>query len=250
MSNYTTGELAKRCGVSVRTVQYYDTRGLLPPSQLSEGGRRLYSEDDLRKLQLICFLRSVDLPISTISRLFSEPDPGSIVSLLLEQQARSLRAELQERQDKLQTLERLQRELKTLDHFSVESIGDIAYQMEHRKKLRKVRRVILSVGILMELIEVATAILWIRSGIWQPFAIGMVPVVLLGVWVSRYYLKNVAYICPRCHAVFRPGGKEAFFAPHTPTTRRLTCPHCGRKGFCVETGAPPEPPAKGSATGR
>ena len=50
MSMYTTGELAKLCGVTVRTVQYYDSRSILLPSRLSEGGRRLYSEDDLRKL--------------------------------------------------------------------------------------------------------------------------------------------------------------------------------------------------------
>ena len=50
MSKYTTGELAKRCGVTVRTVQYYDTRGILVPSELSEGGRRLYSEEDLKRI--------------------------------------------------------------------------------------------------------------------------------------------------------------------------------------------------------
>ncbi len=47
MSRYTTGEIAKLCGVSVRTVQYYDSRNILSPSELSEGGRRLYSEADL-----------------------------------------------------------------------------------------------------------------------------------------------------------------------------------------------------------
>ena len=41
MSKYTTGEIAKLCGVSVRTVQYYDSRNILIPSELSEGGRRL-----------------------------------------------------------------------------------------------------------------------------------------------------------------------------------------------------------------
>lgn len=54
MSKYTTGEIAKLCGVSVRTVQYYDTRGVLMPSELSEGGRRLYfgSKEVLRGLDL------------------------------------------------------------------------------------------------------------------------------------------------------------------------------------------------------
>ena len=59
MSKYTTGELAKLCSVTVRTAQYYDTRGILIPSELSEGGRRLYSEDDLRCMKIICFLRVV-----------------------------------------------------------------------------------------------------------------------------------------------------------------------------------------------
>ena len=59
MSKYTTGEIAKLCGVSVRTVQYYDERGILIPSELSEGGRRLYSEDDYKKLKIICYLKVI-----------------------------------------------------------------------------------------------------------------------------------------------------------------------------------------------
>lgn len=39
---YTTGEMAKLAGVSIRTVQYYDKRGILIPSDLTEGGRRRY----------------------------------------------------------------------------------------------------------------------------------------------------------------------------------------------------------------
>lgn len=62
MSKYTTGELAKLCGVTVRTVQYYDTRDILSPSELSEGGRRLYTDDDLRQLRIICFLRDMGYP--------------------------------------------------------------------------------------------------------------------------------------------------------------------------------------------
>ena len=59
MSKYTTGEIAKLCGVTVRTVQYYDSRNILVPSELSEGGRRLYSEADVQKLRVICFLRNI-----------------------------------------------------------------------------------------------------------------------------------------------------------------------------------------------
>ena len=59
MSKYTTGEIAKLCGVSVRTVQYYDSRNILIPSELSEGGRRLYSEQDLKRALVNYFLKII-----------------------------------------------------------------------------------------------------------------------------------------------------------------------------------------------
>ena len=86
MSKYTTGELAKLCGVTVRTVQYYDTRGILIPSELSEGGRRLYSEENLKRMKIICFLRELDLSIDAISQILKEEYPEKVISLLIEQQ--------------------------------------------------------------------------------------------------------------------------------------------------------------------
>lgn len=234
MSKYTTGEIAKLCGVTVRTVQYYDSRNILVPSELSEGGRRLYSEEDLKRMKIICFLRGLDLTLNAIAQLLSEEDPASVIDLLLQQQAQSLRQEIGARQEKLDKLEELQRELKGVARFSVESIGDIANIMESKKKLRKMRSIILTVGIVMDIVEVATLILWMETGIWWPFALGMGFVVAAGVWISRYYYKRVAYICPKCHEVFKPRFGEMFWANHTPKTRRLRCPHCEHKGFCVE----------------
>ena len=129
MSKYTTGEIAKLCGVTVRTVQYYDTRGILVPTELTEGGRRLYSEDGLKRMRIICFLRDLGLPIDSISQLLSESDPGSVISLLLQQQEQVLKEEITERQEKLDKLETLRRELKSVEMISVDSIGDIAYTM-------------------------------------------------------------------------------------------------------------------------
>ena len=234
MSKYTTGEIAKLCGVSVRTVQYYDSRNILVPSALSEGGRRLYSEEDLKRMRIICFLREAGLPINSISALFAENDPGSIISVLLDQQERQLREELEEQQKKLAIIESIKRELKGIDTFSVESIGDIANIMKSKDKLKKMRLWMILVGIVMDCIEIGTAILWWQTGIWWPFAVGLVAVVALGVWISAVYFKYVAYICPQCHETFQPKFKESFFAYHTPKMRRLTCPKCGRRGMCVE----------------
>ena len=137
MSKYTTGEIAKLCGVSVRTVQYYDTRGILTPSELSKGGRRLYSEDDFKRMKIICFLRDVGISINSIGELLSETNLSSIISTLLEQQEQLLRKEISERQAKLDMLNEIKREIKNVEDFSIESIGDIAYVMENKKKMKQ-----------------------------------------------------------------------------------------------------------------
>ena len=240
MSKYTTGELAKLCGVTVRTVQYYDTRGILVPSELTEGGRRLYSEDDLKRMKVICFLRELGLPIDAIRQMLSEADPGSVISLLLDQQEAALRAEIGERERQLQKLSELKAGLKGVREFSVESIGDIAYTMNNKKKLRKIHITLLLTGLPLSALQVTGIVLWAAKGIWQPFLAWAILAFPYGVWVSRWYFRRVAYICPQCHAVFKPQFKEAFWARHTPATRRLTCPHCGHHGFCVEVAAEAE----------
>lgn len=47
------GELAARTGLSLRTIRHYGDIGLLAPSARSEGGFRLYTEDDYSRLMLI-----------------------------------------------------------------------------------------------------------------------------------------------------------------------------------------------------
>ena len=234
MSKYTTGEIAKLCGVTVRTVQYYDTRGILVPAELSEGGRRLYSEDDLKRMRIICFLRELGLPIDAISQMLSEEDPGSVISLLLEQQEQALKEEIGERQEKLDKLETLRRELKSIKNISVESIGDIAYTMSNREKLKKIHMNILIPCIPINILQWTSIILWITNGFWWLFVIWAVIAVPCGILVSRYYFSRVSYLCPQCHTVFRPALKEALFANHTPAARKLTCTSCGHHGFCVE----------------
>ncbi len=235
MSKYTTGEIAKLCGVSVRTVQYYDTRGILTPSELTEGGRRLYSEDDLKRMKIICFLRDTGISINSIGELLSEDNPGSVISVLLEQQEQLLREEISERQAKLDMLNGIKRELKSVENFSVESIGDIAYAMENKKKMRQLHTVLLITGVPIGIIQWTSIILWIATGRWWLFALYVLVLIPYAVWVSNFYFKRVAYICPQCHEVFKPNFKEAFWARHTPTLRKLTCTCCGYKGFCVET---------------
>ena len=234
MSMYTTGEIAKLCGVTVRTVQYYDTRGILIPSELSEGGRRLYSDGDLKRMKVICFLRELDLPIDAISQILKEEHPEKVISLLIEQQEDVLSEEIAGKQEKLGKLRELKNGLKNRSAFSLESIADMAVIMEGKNKLKRMRWMTVLTGIPVTALQWFSIIIWIVRGIWQPFVVWVLAAVPWGMLVSRYYFKHVKYICPECHEVFRPTMKEAFWARHTPTARRLTCTACGYKGFCVE----------------
>ena len=234
MSKYTTGEIAKLCGVSVRTVQYYDSRNILVPSELSEGGRRLYSDDDLKRMRIICFLREAGVPINRIGELFSEEHPEKIISILLDQQEKELQEEIADGQKKLSIVETIKRELKEIPNFSVESIGDIAHIMKQKNKLTKVRLSMVLTGIPVTALQWISIVLWITHGLWWLFAIWVCVVIPWGIAVSFYYYKCVDYICPECHEVFKPRFKEMFWAYHTPKMRRLTCHKCGHKGLCVE----------------
>lgn len=234
MSKYTTGEIAKLCGVTVRTVQYYDTRGILVPAELSEGGRRLYSEDDLKRMRIICFLRELGLPIGSISQMLAEKDPGSVISVLLQQQERDLKEEIGERQRKLDKLTVLRHELKSVKTISVESIGDIAYTMTNRKQLKKIHAAMLISGIPIGILQLVSIVLWLAKGFWWLFVLWAIISIPYAIKISHYYFIHVVYICPQCHSVFRPTFKEVLWARHTPAARKLTCTACGHYGFCVE----------------
>lgn len=240
MSKYATGDVAKLCGVTVRTVQYYDARGILTPSTVTEGGRRLYSEEDVHRMKIICFLRDLGLSINAISQLFAEEDPGSVIFLLLEQQEQALKQEIGDREAQLRKLEQLKTGLREMKTVSVESIGDIAHIMTNRKKLRNIRLLMLLTAIPLGTLQWVSILLWIVKGIWWLFPMWVIAAIPYGIWVSRWYFRKVAYICPRCHTAFRPTFKESFWAAHTYATRKLTCPACGHRGFCVEIAAEPE----------
>ena len=101
MSQFSTGELAKAAEVSVRTVQYYDQRGILTPSEVTEGGRRIYYESDLERLQVICFLRDLDFSINQIKKLVQEENREQVLELLLTDQIESLEKSSKEIEVKL-----------------------------------------------------------------------------------------------------------------------------------------------------
>lgn len=65
---YTVNDITKITGITRRTLHYYDEIGLLKPSNQSSHGYRLYDTKDFERLQVILFLKEMDLPLKDISR--------------------------------------------------------------------------------------------------------------------------------------------------------------------------------------
>ncbi len=63
------GELADRTGLSLRTLRHYDEIGLLRPSGRTDGGFRVYSEDDSTRLTLIRQARALKFSLEEIGEL-------------------------------------------------------------------------------------------------------------------------------------------------------------------------------------
>src|ERR1700751_1376359 len=77
----TVGEVAELAGVTVRTLHHYDELGLLAPSERSGSGYRLYSYDDLARLQEILIWRQLGLALAEIKSLLDDPEYDRISAL-------------------------------------------------------------------------------------------------------------------------------------------------------------------------
>ncbi len=66
-------DVAKLTGVTVRTLHYYDEIGLLPPSEVTSSGYRVYNNADLEVLQQILFFRELDFSLEEIREIMQNP---------------------------------------------------------------------------------------------------------------------------------------------------------------------------------
>jgi DNA-binding transcriptional MerR regulator/DNA-directed RNA polymerase subunit RPC12/RpoP len=232
---YTTGEIAKKCNVSVRTVQYYDEKGILIPSELTEGGRRLFSEKDVQTLETICFLKEIGISLKDIAAILNSYESKEVITLLLEQRRVDLEKEITEKNEQLSKVKKLKGMLHIFEDSSENSIHDISIIMEARKNLKQMYVKMFIPCLFVEALEVASFVYAILRGNWIPFAVVMALACICVAIVFNYWHRSIMYICPQCHTTFKPRKMEAFFAGHTSKTRKLTCPECQKKMWCVET---------------
>ncbi|WP_030772019.1 MULTISPECIES: MerR family transcriptional regulator [unclassified Streptomyces] len=92
---YSIGELARRTGLTVKTVRFYSDKGIVPPTERSPAGYRLYGPDALARLDLARTLRELGLDLETVRKVLdreaSVPEVAAAHADALDVQIRTLR---------------------------------------------------------------------------------------------------------------------------------------------------------------
>jgi DNA-binding transcriptional MerR regulator len=115
---YRIGEIGKLLDLSTRTIRYYEEIGLLNTVKRIEGGRRVYTEDDLRRLRFIKKLKLLGLSLGEMVELENHYNRHRTNKKVLPKVAELLRRHSAEIESRLEELGKLQQEINAyLQHI-------------------------------------------------------------------------------------------------------------------------------------
>jgi Zn(II)-responsive transcriptional regulator len=109
MSNLGIGQLAKRAGVAIDTVRYYERNGLLSPAGRLASGYRRYGEAELKRLRFIRRAKALGFTLADIRELLSLSDERSVAKI-----KKAAEARLADVDRRIEELERIREGLHTL----------------------------------------------------------------------------------------------------------------------------------------
>ena len=130
----TVGEAAKKMGVTVRTLQYYDKEGLLSPSAESDGGRRLYTDKDLVMLHQILSLKSLGFTLNDIKQQLISLNTPADVANALTKQADDLRQKIEQLSASLTAIEQLRAEVLQMKSVNFKKYADIIVNLQMKNE--------------------------------------------------------------------------------------------------------------------
>src|SRR5690606_16330808 len=122
-NHWKVGELARRTGLTVRTLHHYDRIGLLRPSARSSAGYRLYGERDVARLQQIRSLRQLGFTLEQIRGMLDHRGRGGISPLrVIELHLARLREQVRAQQLLCDRLERIAERLRAAEAVSADEL--------------------------------------------------------------------------------------------------------------------------------
>lgn len=122
---FSIGELSKRMGTTVRTLQYYDKENLLKPSALSEGGRRLYSKKDLLLLHQIQSLKYLGFSLEEIKKKMIPLNTTKEVLAVLRNQRDMIHQQINDLSKARAAIDILMEESEKMDCVDFQKYADI-----------------------------------------------------------------------------------------------------------------------------
>lgn len=115
---YTVKTLAKLSGISIRTLRFYDTIGLLKPAYYGDNQYRYYEEDQILMLQQILFYRELNFSLDDIQKMINSDNFNKIDALISHKQILA------------QNLDRTKKLIKTIDQTIEHLRGKITLRNE------------------------------------------------------------------------------------------------------------------------
>ena len=110
-ADLSTGDLARATGNTVRAIRHYEEEGLLRPAEVSDGGHRRYTEDDLERLRLITDLRGLDLSLCEIKAILDLRAGCHTAAEFAARFRQVIEVHLGEAQRRLERLRRMKKEI-------------------------------------------------------------------------------------------------------------------------------------------
>jgi|AP45_3_1055517.scaffolds.fasta_scaffold48168_2 DNA-binding transcriptional MerR regulator len=118
-SRLTIGKLSELAGVPPKTIRYYEESGVLPPSSRSDAGYRLYTEIDVRRVELVRRARALDMGLAEVRELVEWASTGSCNDFQ-ERFHGMLQQKLEDVDQRIADLEHLKDDLQRLGaHFTM-----------------------------------------------------------------------------------------------------------------------------------
>lgn len=232
---YTTGEVAKVCDITIRTVQFYDKNEIVKPSQLSEGGRRLYSEKDIEKFKYINLYKTLGFSLEEIKDLINEKNAYTSISEYISKQEIKTDSQIYELQKKKNKLHILKEEISSNGKVTIKNIEELNVLVIKQNKHKKTEiMTYIFLGCYMLILFTGLPLATKVGGIY-PFIMLVITIILLIALI--YYHSSVnAYVCPNCHEKFTIGFiKDLFTLNNGKKGKILRCPYCGHKTSMKET---------------
>ena len=230
---YTTGEIARLCGVTKRTVQYYDKENIVTPSKMSDGGRRIYTEDDLKNFQLVCLYKDLDLSLHEIKSILESGNQYKLIMELLSNQrekADNQIEDLKKLRDKTIALYNEISMNKAISIRNEEELRRLCLRKKRHDRIDKLTYLLLCFYMIILILSCIVGSL--LDGMFLAISID---VLLLFVLIYIHTTQN-AYVCPKCHKKFEITFlKDMLTLNNGKMGKYLKCPYCHQKSWIAET---------------